>query len=85
MSLRIKDAETCRLASELANLTGETITGAITVALNERLRREKGERDAEARAKRLVAIGNRCAILLSDGPSAKEHGDFFHDERGLPG
>ena len=41
MSLNIKNEETCRLAGELARLTGETMTGAITVALRERLRREK--------------------------------------------
>ena len=45
MSLNIKNAETCRLASELAQLTGETMTGAITVALRERLEREKKQRD----------------------------------------
>ena len=48
MSLNIKNEETCRLASELAQLTGETMTGAITVALRERLEREKRERDAES-------------------------------------
>ena len=41
MSLNIKNEETCRLADELARLTGETKTGAITVALRERLEREK--------------------------------------------
>ena len=41
MSLNIKNEETCQLASELAQLTGETVTGAITVALRERLEREK--------------------------------------------
>lgn len=85
MSLNIKNPETCRLASELATLTGETMTGAITVALRERLLRERGERDAESRAKRLLAIGNRCASLLSEGPSATEHGELLYDEQGLPG
>ena len=31
MSLNIKNDETCQLAGELARLTGETMTGAITV------------------------------------------------------
>jgi len=31
MSLNISNAETCRLAAELARLTGETTTGAIMV------------------------------------------------------
>ena len=84
MSLNIKNEETCQLASELAHLTGETMTGAITVALKERLEREKSERSTEARVERLLAIGRRCASMLGDGPSAVEHGAFLYDERGLP-
>ena len=56
----------------------------ITVALRERLEREKSERSTEARVERLMAIGRRCASMLGDGPSAVEHGDFLYDERGLP-
>ena len=84
MSINIKNEETCRLASELAQLTGDTMTGAITVALRERLERERSERSAEARVQRLLAIGKRCASMLRDGPSAVEHGDFLYDARGLP-
>ena len=84
MSLNIKNKETCRLARELANLTGETMTGAITVALEERLERERRERSVEDRLREMRAIARRCAKLLRDGPSAVEHGDFLYDERGLP-
>ena len=84
MSLNIKNEETCRLAGELACLTGETLTGAITVALRERLAREKRRRDADALARELHAIGQRCAKLLRPGPSSVEHGDLLYDERGLP-
>ena len=55
MSLNIKNEETCRLATELAELTGETKTGAITVALRERLVREQRERSVEARTGARVA------------------------------
>ena len=78
MSLNIKNEETHRLARELAQLTGETMTGAITVALRERLEREK-------RLRRMRAISKRVAKLpRRPGPSAVEHGDFLYDERGLP-
>ena len=83
MGLNIKNEETGRLAGELASLTGETLTGAITVALKERLERERRERSVEARVKELHAIDQRCARLLRDGPAAVEHGDFLYDERGL--
>jgi len=84
VSINIKNEETCRLASELAQLTGDTMTGAITVALRERLERERSERSAEAQVERLLAIGERCASMMGDGPSAVEHGDFLYDEWGLP-
>ena len=84
MSLNIKNVETCRLATELARLTGETKTGAITVALRERLERERRTRDIEGRRRELRAAAEHCARLMGPGPSAVEHGDFLHDERGLP-
>ncbi|MYA79929.1 MAG: protein transcription factor [Acidobacteriia bacterium] len=84
MGLNIKNDETCRLACELARLTGETITGAITVALRQRLAREKRLCNADARVEELLAIGRRCAELLEPGPSAVEHGDLLYDDRGLP-
>ncbi len=84
MGLNIKNDETCRLAEELARLTGETKTGAITVALQERLKREKRLRSADVRAQKMRAIAERCAKLLGPGPSAVEHGEVLYDERGLP-
>ena len=85
MSLNIKNEETHRLARELAELTGETMTGAITVALTERLEREKRERSVEERRRALLEIRKRIAKLpMRPGPSAVEHGDFLYDENGLP-
>ena len=84
MSLIIKNDETCRLARELAQLTGESMTGAITVALRERLEREERRRDKDALKRDIRAIAERCARNLKPGPSAVEHGDYLYDERGLP-
>jgi len=84
MSLNIKNDETCRLARELAQLTGESMTGAITKALRERLERESQQRDRDALLRDMRAIAKRCASRLGPGPSAVEHGDFLYDERGLP-
>ena len=84
MKLDIRNDETCRLAAELARLTGETITGAITVALSERLEREQRRREAETRERELRSIAERCARLMGPGPPAVAHGDMLYDERGLP-
>lgn len=84
MGLNIKNDETCLLARDLARLTGESMTGAITVALRERLAREQRRRGLEAGIDDLLAIGRRCAESLEPGPSAIEHGDLLYDDRGLP-
>ena len=84
MSLNISDAETCRMAVELAQLTGETTIGAVTIAIREQLERERRKRDATLLAQELQAIGQRCAALLAPGPAAVEHGDLLYNERGLP-
>ena len=81
MSIYIKDEETCRLADELAQLTGETVTDAIAAAIRERLERE---REIAERLKRMRAISKHIAKHLHPGPSAVEHGDWLYDENGLP-
>ena len=84
MSLNIKNEDTCRLAGELARLTGETMTRAITVALEERLERERRRRGGRARLRRMRVIAGRCARLLGEGSPPADHGDLLYDERGLP-
>ena len=84
MSLNIENEETCLLARDLARLTGETMTEAITVSLRQRLERERNRRCPQNLARELHAIGQRCASLLGPGPSAEEHGELLYDERGLP-
>ncbi len=63
MALTIKSAETDRLARELAALTGESITEAVTKALELRLEREQRERKAshEQLRARLTEIAERAA------------------------
>jgi antitoxin VapB len=83
MSLNIKSEETHRLARELARLTGESMTTAITRAVRER--RDRVRRDeAIGLADRLVAIGKDCAARLKEPPRSADHGDLLYDERGLP-
>jgi antitoxin VapB len=82
MNLNIKNDETHRLAAELAQLTGESMTMAVTEAIRERLEREKRRRGAAALANALMAIGRRCAARpLRDRRSPEE---ILYDDRGLP-
>ncbi len=84
MSLTIRNKDTCRPAGELARLTGETMTRAITVALEERLERERRQRGGRARLLRMRAIARCSARLLGEGSPPADHGDLLYDERGLP-
>ena len=84
MSLNIKNEEACRLAHELAQLTGESLTGVVTVALKERLERERSQRGVTARLQKMRVIAARCAKLLREAGPPVDHGDLLYDERGLP-
>lgn len=89
MSLNIKNEETCRLAGELASLTGETMTGAITIALRERLERVGQHRKpvgAEDRYLRIMEISRESADYFRNipGSGSADIGDLLYDENGLP-
>ena len=83
MSLYIRNAEADRLARELVERTGETLTEAVVVALRERLDRtpEKVD-DLEARLARIRAIQDRVAAA----PVLREGSDeeLLYDADGLP-
>ena len=83
VSLNIKNEETHRLAQELARLTGESMTAAVTEALRERLERVRRER-AGGLADRLLAIGKDCAARLKEPFRSVDHGELLYDEHGLP-
>jgi len=83
MDLTIKNKETHKLAKELARLTGESMTAAITVAVRERLQRVQSEQGAGL-AQRLVTIGKDCAAHLREPFRCVDHGELLYDDKGLP-
>ena len=81
MSLNIKDPEAHRLAQELARVTGQSMTRAVTEALRDRLKvvtHAKGRASLEE----LMAIARQSAALVK-GPYL-DHADLLYDENGLP-
>ena len=83
MSLNIKNAETHQLVQELAELTGETQTMAVTIAVRERLEKVRHRHEAGL-ADRMLAIGRDTAPRLREPFRTADHGDVLYDERGLP-
>ena len=64
MAINIKNAEADRLARELSEITGETITEAVIKSLAERLEREKNKQTTSVPLKEeLLSIAKRYQAL----------------------
>lgn len=83
MSLNIKNEEAHQLAQELAALTGESMTTAVTEALRERLERVRSK-GRKGMAARLLAISKDAAPRFKEPWRSIDHGEWLYDERGLP-
>lgn len=84
MALTIKNEETRRLAQELAALTGESLTAAVTEAVRERLEKVKHDRERESLAERIMAISRRSALRFKEPWRSMNFDELLYDERGLP-
>ena len=83
MSLNIKNEEAHRLAQELARLTGESMTVAVSEAIRERLERVRG-RSKKDLADRLLEIGRECAAHLKEPGKSLDIDELLYDEKGMP-
>ena len=83
MALNLRNAETERLAAELARQTGETKTEAVTKALRERLQRVRRERSSKRLVDELEEIAVRCSQLPVLDPRSSDE-ILGYDEHGLP-
>ena len=82
-SLNLKSDEAYRLACELSERTGESMTAAVVQALRERL--ERLMRDSRgSRVERILAIGRDCAAHLEEPYRSVDHSDLLYDDNGLP-
>jgi antitoxin VapB len=84
MSLNIKSPEAHRMARELAQLRGVSLTNAVTEALREKLEREKHRSRDRPLSVELLEIGRRCAAHLKRPAKSSDHGDMLYDQKGLP-
>jgi antitoxin VapB len=78
MSLNIKNEQTHRLVQELAALTGESMTAAVTEAVKERLYRVKNQE----RKERIGKIREEFAAHLKGKP-LPDHEELLYDADGL--
>jgi antitoxin VapB len=84
MALSIKNAEADRLARQVAELTGESLTEAVTTALRQRLELERRCRGRHGGiAERLNQIARDCAALPDVDPRSPEE-IIGYDDFGVP-
>lgn len=82
--LNVKGVEARRLAEELTELTGESLTEAVTAALRDRLVKERRERRKPAEvARRLLEFGEWYA-QFPDKDTRTADEILGYDENGLP-
>lgn len=88
MQLNIKNGEAHALATNLAALTGQSMTAAVMTALRESLDRLKPQESREDQVQRkteeLLAIGRECAARMKEPWRSVDHGELLYDENGLP-
>lgn len=82
MALNIKSSEADRLARELAATTGESLTDAVTTALEERLRRERSRRGPALRDRLHRLQADVARLPIRDGRTPEEI--VGYDADGLP-
>ena len=76
MALSIKTEEADSLARALSNLTGESLTRAVTVALRERLERERARRSCDEHlVARLAELAQRMRAYYDTRPVTREEWD----------
>jgi antitoxin VapB len=83
LHLNIKSDEAHRLATELARLTGESLTTTVTLALRERLDRAQRRAQRQGVAEALLDLGRRYAALPERDPRTADE-ILGYDENGLP-
>jgi antitoxin VapB len=80
MGLNIKNPEAERLIKELAELTGENQTAAVTEAVRERIARLK----RRGLSVRLMEIGREFSSRMSEETRDFDIDKDLYDENGLP-
>lgn len=86
MALNIKNPETYRLVKELADATGQTMTGAVTEAVRQQLEqlRSAGDDDVETRLARLLELAGEIRRGAPVGYFDQDFDSLLYDDTGLP-
>ncbi len=85
MALYIRNEDVDQGVRALAALTGESITEAVSVAVAERLERERRKQSSASRRVRVHECAARFAALVGQrSPDVADPAAFLYDDAGLP-
>lgn len=88
MALSIKNQQTHDLIRKLAEITGESMTTAVTLAVRERLERlapnGRTAEETRARYEAIMAIGREFAAEWPAEWTREAMDEWMYDENGLP-
>lgn len=84
VALNIKNEETVRLAKELAELEGKSLTTVVTDALREKLERERTPPINEERMRYWAEFGQLVRERADPEWLARDPTEDLYDELGLP-
>jgi antitoxin VapB len=84
VSLNIKNPRAYQLASQLAELTGESLTGVVIESLEARLREERRKQARTTIAARMLAFADRFAAGMSREHGSADHATLLYGDDGLP-
>lgn len=82
MQFNVKGERAYHAATELSRLTGESLSAAVTTAVEERLDRERRRLTQAERFEALLELGRRYSALPESGLTEDEILDY--DEDGVP-
>jgi antitoxin VapB len=80
--LNIKSEDAYRLASRLAELTGESLTSVVTKALRAELERQERQCDMQARVDHVMETAKEIRAHMREPVSSDT--SWMYDEDGLP-
>lgn len=80
IQINIKNQKARALVDEIVLRTGESVTEAVTAALQKRL----SELTRAEKLAKVQAIGKECAALWVEPWKSQDHGDLLYDVQGLP-
>ena len=85
MAFNIKNEECDTLVRELVEVTGLSLTDAVTQAVREKLERERAAQPRRrATAEEIMEIGRRCAASIPKKYRKVDVNKLLYDKNGLP-